>query len=250
MLDIGTLGGTCAVSNWMNNRGQVVGYSGFAGDQTSSAFLWDKEHGLKDLGLLPGGLFGGANWINDEGETVGGSDGGTFFHAVLWKEGATVDLGTVYGETCSDAYSINSKGQVVGFASADCNYEDHAFLWENGSIVDVNALVSPASSLTVTNAFDINDSGEIAGYAPLANGDEHAVLLIPCDENHPHLEGCNYQPVESDETAQLAAAPARLALAPAASSAINLSRADLASRAHSMMTRQNRGLAQAPTSHK
>jgi probable HAF family extracellular repeat protein len=82
----------------------------------------------------------------------------------------------VYGETCTDAFSINSQGQIVGFASADCNVEDHAILWEKGSIVDVNALVSPASTLTVANAFDINDRGEVAGYAPLPNGDVHAVL--------------------------------------------------------------------------
>jgi probable HAF family extracellular repeat protein len=248
MLDIGTFGGTCGGPGWMNNRGQVVGGSNYAGDQTSSAFLWDKEHGLKDLGLLPGGLFGGANWINDEGEIVGGSDGGTFFHAVLWKEGAILDLGTIYGEACTDAYSINSKGQVVGFASADCNYEDHAFLWEHGSMVDLNALVSPASSLTVRLSYDINDSGEISGSAPFPNGDEHAVALIPCDENHPHLDGCDYALVDAPAATQLAPAKSNLSLAPAASSAINLSPADLATRARSLMARHMRGIAPAPTS--
>ena len=71
--------------------------------------------------------------------------------------------------------------------------EDHAFLWENGSIVDVNTLVPPGSGLTVANAFQVNDRGEIAGYAPLPNGDVRAVLLIPCDENHSTRGGLRLQ---------------------------------------------------------
>jgi probable HAF family extracellular repeat protein len=240
MVDIGTLGGTCATPNWMNDLGQVVGSSDYAGDQSSSAFLWDKAAGLKDLGLLPGGLFGGANWINDAGEIVGGSDATSFFHAVLWKSGSIIDLGTVYGETCTDAFSINSQGQIVGFASADCNVEDHAILWEKGSIVDVNALVSPASTLTVANAFDINDRGEVAGYAPLPNGDVHAVLLIPCDANHPNLAGCDYGVVEAANEPQVQAAQTNAA--PAAS-ARTWSRARMLMRFHSTMANRYRRFA-------
>jgi probable HAF family extracellular repeat protein len=54
MLDIGTLGGTFGVSVGMNNRGQVIGDSNLAGDQSYHAFLWDKKEGLQDLGTLRG----------------------------------------------------------------------------------------------------------------------------------------------------------------------------------------------------
>ena len=193
MVDIGTLGGTFGAPNWMNNRGQVVGYSNVAGDQNSHPFRWDKEAGLKDLGLLPGGMFGGANAINDEGEIVGGSDATGFFHAVLWKHGAIIDLGTVAGDTCSAANWINSQGQIVGFASADCFNEDHAGLSENGGpLVDLQTLVLPGSGVTLTNALFINDRGEIAGRGVLSNGDQRAILLIPCDENHFGVERCDY----------------------------------------------------------
>jgi len=102
-------------------------------DENNHAFLWDKQGGLKNLGELPGGLFSGAVWIK---ETGGGRRPGRmvgrFSTRRLEKRGGH-RLGTVYGETCSQANSINSGGQIVGFASADCFNEDHAFLAQNGA---------------------------------------------------------------------------------------------------------------------
>jgi probable HAF family extracellular repeat protein len=204
MVDIGTLGGTIAAPNWMNNRGQVVGASTIAGDQISHAFLWDKRRGLQDLGILPGGMFSYANSVNDAGEAVGGSDSSNGAPAVLWKDGAIIDLGNLAGDICSGANSINSSGEIVGFGSADCNNEDHAFLSENGGpLVDLQTLVLAGSGVTLTNALFINDQGEIA--ARDAFGD--AILLIPCDENHPGVSGCDYDLIDA-ETAAARVSPA------------------------------------------
>ena len=90
----------------------------------------------------------------------------------------------------------------------------HGFLWENeGPIIDLNKVVLPGSALNVISAVFINDGGEIAARGLLPNGDIHAILLIPCDDNHPEIEGCDYDPVEatteaSDQSAQNAQAPA------------------------------------------
>jgi len=204
MVDIGTLGGTYGVPNWMNNRGQVVGASNMAGDQTSHAFLWDKKGGLQDLGILPGGLFSYATSINDAGEAVGESDSSNGAPAILWRDGAIIDLGNLAGDICSGANSINSSGEIVGFGSADCSIEDHAFLSENGGpLVDLQTLVLPGSGVTLTNALFINDQGEIAARDVLGN----AILLIPCDENHRDVEGCDYSMVDA-ATLQQSAAPA------------------------------------------
>jgi probable HAF family extracellular repeat protein len=204
MVDIGTLGGTIGYPLRMNNRGQVVGSSNLAGDQTNHAFFWDKKEGLKDLGVMPGGLFSKAYWINDAGEAVGFSDAAIGIHAVLWKNGAIIDLGSVAGDICNIAESINSQGQIVGFGRADCFNEDHAFLWENGGpSVDLQTLLVPRSDITLIAAIVINDRSEIVGVGILPNGDSHSVLLIPCDENHAGVEDCNFDTVDAETAAQV-----------------------------------------------
>jgi len=75
-------------------------------------------------------------------------------------------------------------------------------------MVDLNTLISPNSSFYLYWAPFIDDRGEIGGYGSLANGDTHAVLLIPCDENHPRVLGCDYSLVD-------AAAASRKSLVPA-----------------------------------
>jgi probable HAF family extracellular repeat protein len=209
MEDVGTLGGTIVTVNDMNNRGEVVGQSNLAGDQTSHPFSW--YHGvMTDLGTF-GGDNGNAIWANDADQVVGVA---TFpipcngcllpqvYHAAAWEDGEIKDLGTVPGDKCSEAHGNNSAGQVVG-GSGICHGAVHAFLWEDGRpMVDLNTLVPPGSTLQLHDAVSINERGEIAGTGTIGNGDQHAYLLIPCDEDHPNLEGCDYSTVEADEGAQ------------------------------------------------
>lgn len=197
MTDLGTLGGTNGYPLSINNRGEVVGQSNLAGDQSWHAFLWDRGV-LKDLGTL-GGQFSYAAVINDAGEVAGVSNmpGDQVWHPVLWKDGLMVDLGTVAGEPCGYAIGISSAGQVVG-ASYDCGLGGyHAFLWENGSIIDLNELIPQGSDLQLGQGISINDRGEIAGEGLLSNGDLQAYLLIPCDEHHQAVEGCDYSLVDA-----------------------------------------------------
>jgi probable HAF family extracellular repeat protein len=239
MVDIGTLGGTLGYPNRMNNRGQVVGTSNLAGDQTNHAFLWGRKEGLKDLGVMPGGLFSEAYSINDAGEAVGFSDAAIGIHAVLWKNGAIIDLGSVAGDPCNFAESINSQGQIVGFGRADCFNEDHTFLWENGGpLVDLQTLLVHPSDITLIAAIVINDRSEIVGVGILPNGDSHSVLLIPCDENHAGVEDCDFDTVDAETAAQVR--PAQITAPSAASSFANLSPAERMTRFRSMMANRNR----------
>jgi probable HAF family extracellular repeat protein len=146
-LDLGTLGGDNAAALWINEAGDVVGYA--------------------DLPNSPG--CSGSTCVH---------------HAFLWTGGVITDLGSVDGDPCSRALSINADRQIVGFTAAVCGGNpSHAFLWQDGGpAVDLNTLVQPGSGLTLTEAIYLNDRGEIAGNGVLANGDTHAFLLIPCSE--------------------------------------------------------------------
>jgi len=196
MVDIGTLGGTCAGPNAINNRGQVVGDSNLAGDSSFHGFTWDQGV-LSDVGTL-GGNYSAAVWLNDAGDVIGFSTtpGDQYVHGYLRRHDVMIDLGTLPGEHCSNVWGINASEQIVG-GSLDCqtlqNGSGHASLWENGGpMVDLNTLVASGSDLTVTYAFFINDRGEIAAQGALSNGDTHAVVLIPCNGNHLVVEGCDF----------------------------------------------------------
>jgi probable HAF family extracellular repeat protein len=193
MRDLGSLGGTCTLAAYLNNQGQVVGSSNLNGDQSSHAFLW--EHGsIQDLGGSLGGDFTGAYAVNEAGQAAGFAylPGDNTFHAALWKHvGELTDLGTVGNDTCSYASAINANGQVVGNSNV-CEGNSRGFLWEDGAIFDLNTLIAPGSALYLQLTRAINDRGEIAGDAVDASGNQHAFLLIPCDENHPDVEGCDY----------------------------------------------------------
>jgi probable HAF family extracellular repeat protein len=110
------------------------------------------------------------------------------------------DLGNLGKTSIADA--INSKGQIVGASRID-DVTVHAFLWENGGpMIDLNTLIPPNSSLQLIRALAINDREEISGSGvPPGCGDEgacgHAYVLIPCDEHHPGVEGCDYSMVEA-----------------------------------------------------
>jgi probable HAF family extracellular repeat protein len=176
MVDLGTLGGTNGGAQCVNNRLQITGQSSVAahpaacasGGAGCHAFFW--ENGvMKDLGTL-GGDTSEAIWLNDKGVVVGSADlagpsGSQTHDAVVWINGKIHDLGTVPGDACSRGRGLNVRGQVVG-GSSDCHNFLHAFLWEDdGPMVDLNTLIPPGSGVQLTNAFNINDRGEILAKA-------------------------------------------------------------------------------------
>jgi probable HAF family extracellular repeat protein len=158
---------------------------------------------MQDLGTL-GGSNGTASMINDCGEVVGGSwlEGDSQFDAFLW-DGKMRDLGALDG--CAYAFSINARSQVVGnWGGAQCALG--AFLWEDGGpMVDLSTLASPIPELSPLLVININDRGEIAGIGNDASGNGHAILLIPCVENHPGVDGCDYSLVDATTAAQVRA---------------------------------------------
>ena len=196
MIDLGSFGGTSGGPNALNNRGQVIGSSNLAGDQISDPFLWDSGKLLDLFTNTVGGNPLTADAINDDGQIVGAAAfANRPFDAYLWRNGVATDLGTVDGDDCSWAHAINSRGQVVGQSFA-CDFStSHTFLWEDGSIVDLNSLIPANSNFRLVDAQAINDRGEIAGdgLPPGCTQDGmcgHAFVLIPCDDQHSGEESC------------------------------------------------------------
>jgi probable HAF family extracellular repeat protein len=205
MHDLGSLGGNFGFPYGMNNRGDVVGWSDLAGDNSAHPFLWTKERGLQDLGTF-GGTFGHADSINEKREVVGTAQppGDTGLRAFLWRDGVMTNLGTLGDDADSEAGGINARGQIVGGTYISGVEDLRGFLWENGGpMVDLNALVINGTGIQILGPANINERGEMVAPGLLDNGDAHAYLLIPCDEDHLDVEGCDYSLVDSASVPQL-----------------------------------------------
>ena len=192
-----------------------------AGDQASHPFLWDDGKLIDLFADTVEGNPVSANAINDVGEVVGQAIfSNQFLHAYRWRNGVATDLGTLPGDCFSEADAINARGQVVG-QSLSCDFftsgKGSVFLWENGSMIDLNAFVPPGSGVQLAEGFAINDRGEIGGLdlPPSCTGVSvgndaqcgHGYVLIPCDEEHPNIEGCDYDPLDPAPAAQVRAEP-------------------------------------------
>lgn len=179
----------------INDKGQIVGISGLCsnavgGTSAEHAVLWQNQNASPiNLGNFDGGLaWNTPTAINNKGQVVGfGNQQGspaTAFNpiAFFWnKEHGIKSIAPIGDDTNSWAWGINNNGVVVGqsFGGVD-DPTGRAFLYENGVATDLNTLIQPNSSLQLELANDINDAGEIAGFALDTNtGTTVAFLATP-----------------------------------------------------------------------
>ena len=178
------------------------------------SYLWDRtnRHAVSLPLSLPDGHTGGPIDLNDRGEVLlqastDTSPSGSFisvlpsFHAYLWKAGKLTDLtalpASLFQKAASDstenktpdreptvvteAAALNNRGQVVGRCRDivdESGAEARVFLWQEGTLYDLNRALPSDSGWVLREAMDISDAGHIVGIAQ--KGEQWSgFLLVP-----------------------------------------------------------------------
>jgi len=178
MHDLGTLGGPDSFAQYINESGQVAGFSYTnstpdpnTGMPPIHPFLW--QHGqMLDLGTF-GGAFAVVDDLNNAGQVVGPMDlsGDQTFHPFLWDRGHLLDLGTLGGDN-GEAFTISDNGLVAGRADLPGGKVHHAFLWKNGHMQDLGV---PAG-LTCSTALSVNSRGQVVGDSGICGVGGHGFI--------------------------------------------------------------------------
>ena len=89
-----------------------------------------------------------------------------------------VDLGSLAdppSDHTSAAWGINRSGQIVGASETDVFGAGHAFLWQNGQLMDLGAI--GGGTFAASAAFGINNHGHIVGQTTVSSSEPpHAFL--------------------------------------------------------------------------
>lgn len=192
----------------VNDLGQTVGISGqcdiaIGAYSAIHALLWEDSKPV-DLGNLGGHGWNTPAAINNLGVITGFANGPNDvidgqlqirWIAFIWtKEHGMQSIGTLPGDKMSQATDINDENQIVGVSYSDFQFDNpRAFIYQNGTITPLNALIGSASAnWDISSTGGINDRGEIAAQANVVSNGvvssvAHAVLLIPCDPGDQEL---------------------------------------------------------------
>jgi probable HAF family extracellular repeat protein len=205
MMALPTFGGKNGAALSVNDFGQIVGV---AEENTVDArcvapqahrfeaALWQPgKDEIRELRPFPGDSVGAAVWINDQGQIVGtsGSCGNTQLpplvggpRAVLWENGAVIDLGNLGGACLNGCKSaalgnfgntalyINNQGRVIGASALAGEKTFHAFSWtkETRKMQDLGTIPGDYASV----GLGANEKGEVVGLSLDKSGSPRAFL--------------------------------------------------------------------------
>lgn len=181
MTDLGTLGGNYSAAVAINASDVVVGESTLP-DGEFRGFVYSGG-AMVNIGTL-GGSYSTALGINSAGQVIGtaATAGDAQYNAFVYANGIMTDLGTL-GGNFSTPLAINDLGQVVGETETS-DFVMRAFLWQNGSLIDLNTLIPTNSGWQLNSAQFINNAGRIVGQGTFNDVAQWFILDLG-SANHP-----------------------------------------------------------------
>ncbi len=177
-----SLGGSNTAGRGINDDNLVVGSSATAGGESHAFSLaFGTTTTMTDLGVLPGGWASAAMAVNADGVVVGySSSSEAIERATRWDDGSPTDLGALPGASATTkSYALAANDlvspQIVGWSHGpQAVGHPHAFTLQDGTMTDLGTLTGGDWS----EAFDVNDDGDVVGWARTADSYMHAVLWV------------------------------------------------------------------------
>ena len=169
----GIFGYEPAVGWGINDLGNICGYERNCSSDWEP-FFWSLETGRVVLEVPAGFGDGRAQDLNNANQIVGFLRLDFRPQAILWQDDQFIELGVPPAGDASNALSINSKSQVVGYwGNLVAGPSPLAFIWQEGVITDLTPDLGNPRSI----AYDINDLGMVTGWMGTnENNDAHAFI--------------------------------------------------------------------------
>ncbi len=179
---IGVSGSQDNNAGGINNLGEIAGFNSPVRSTPRLGFT-DDGGTYTPIDLPGDGNSGGrsttANGINDAGVVVGAVYyHGTPIYSGYIDNGGSITYLDAFGTGSSsyytDAEAINDAGQVVGVATSTYGSNDRGFLYQNGTYTTI----SDPNGAEGTQAYGINNSGEIVGDYTDSSGKTHGFIDV------------------------------------------------------------------------